>query len=210
MQAIVALSWILVSVVLPLLAAAQEPQRKPTPEEFAKYRELTRPGPEHEMLKSYSGEWKVTVRAGHAGQREPSTGAATTYMMMEDRFLWIGYGARGPSGRFRGSFIIGYDRRHERFDLIAMDTDGTYFITSHGKRDEKSGTIKLYGVDDDPYMKKMGFEKEFGHFVTFVEPDKFTVDVIFIDTRTPDRREDKGMKFVFERKEKPAAGQETQ
>jgi len=182
-------------------ALAQDAPQRPTPEQIAEYRELTRPGPEHDLMAKFAGSWNVTVTG--AGRSAPSKGGGTSYMTLERRFLWIGYGARGRSGNFRGSFTLGFDRRNERFDLIAMDTDGTYFITSHGTQDPETGRIKLYGKDDDPYMKSLGFEKEFAHVIDFRDEDHFTSEVLYIDTRTPERKEMKGMELTFERKVPP-------
>lgn len=180
-----------------LSATGQEPAKSPTREEIARLRELAKPGPEHEMLAKCAGNWDVAVSTG---KREASTGGGRSYMTMEGRFLWVGYEARGASGRFKGAFTIGFDRRHEHFTLIAMDTDGTYFVISRGKKLPDSEKIKLIGVDDDPYMTKLGLKKEFAHVLDFSDPDKFTIDVLFIDTRTKERKEIEAMTFTFTRK----------
>ena len=181
--------------------AKEEGKEKPlSSEEMAKLLELTKPGPEHELLKEFSGNWTVSISGGRGGKAAASTGGGRSYMTLEGRFLWIGYGAKGRSGNYKGSFQIGFDRRHGRFDLIAMDNFGTYFVTSHGKMDAETKKAKLYGEDDDPYMKAMGLDKEFIHELDFSNPDKFTITVYFIDTRTPERKEEKAMVFSFERK----------
>ena len=162
--------------------------------------EAMRPGPYHALLKSFSGKWTVEVKAGRSGRQAVSNGNGNSYMLVDGRFLWIGYGARGQAGGFKGSFIIGFDRRHERFDLIAMDTSGTYFITSHGKPDGDSKRIKLYGKDDDPYMKSLGYEKEFAHVVDLSDTNRLVIEVLYVDTRTKERKEQKAMEFVFTRK----------
>lgn len=186
--------------VLPWPSIAQERVKPPSQEEIAKYRELAKPGPEHEMLSKFAGKWDVTVSAG---RRAASTGGGRSYMTMERRFLWIGYEAEGRSGRYKGAFTIGFDRRHQHYTLIAMDTDGTYFITSRGKKLPDSKKIKLLGSDDDPYMEKLGFKKEFAHVLDFSDPDKFTIDVLYLDTRTKQRKEMKAIEFTFTRKAGP-------
>ena len=184
-------------LVLPWPSIAQERVKAPSREEIAKYRELATPGPEHEMLSKCAGHWDVTVAAGG---RAASIGGGRSYMTLERRFLWIGYEAKGQSGRYKGAFTIGFDRRHQHFTLIAMDTDGTYFITSRGKKLPDSEAIKLFGSDDDPYMEKLGLKKEFAHVLDFSDPDKFTIDVLFIDTRTAERKEMKAIELTFTRK----------
>lgn len=193
------LLWLMfaAAMLLPISGTGQEPPKSPTPEEMAKYRELAKPGPEHDLLAKFAGEWNVTLTAG---SRPESFGSGRSYMTLERRFLWIGYQAKGKSGVFKGAFTLGFDRRNERFMLIAMDTDGTYFVTSQGKKLPDSETLKLYGKDDDPYMAKLGFEKEFAHAVDLSDPDKFTIEVLYIDTRTEERKELRAMVFTFARK----------
>lgn len=170
--------------------------KRPSPEQMRKLLEQTRPGPEHELLAKFAGKWKLTIKSARGAQ---STGRANSYMTLENRFLWIGYGTDKKTRAFKGSFQIGFDRRHGRFTLIAMDNSGTYFVTSQGKADPKTGRIKLNGKDDDPYMKSLGFTKEFAHVLDLSNPDRFTITVLFIDTRTPARTESRGMELIFER-----------
>lgn len=170
--------------------------KRPSPEQIRKLMEQTRPGPEHELLAQFAGKWKLTIKAGAGAQ---SSGRATSYMTMENRFLWIGYSTDNQQRPFKGSFQIGFDRRHEMFTVIAMDTSGTYFVTSRGKLDPKTRRARLLGKDDDPFMKSMGYTKEFAHILDFSRPDRFVITVMFIDTRTPKRTESKGMELIFER-----------
>lgn len=99
-----------------------------------------------------------------------------------------------------GTFTLGCDNRHDRFSLIATDSFGTYFVTSQGKRHAETGELKLTGTDDDPMMKAMGLTQELVHVVDFRSKDEFAIEVRFIDTRTPARKELKAMEFVFKRK----------
>lgn len=106
-------------------------------------------------------------------------------MIIAKRFLWVAYQAAGKASQQKGAFIIGFDRRHERYSLIAMDTDGTYSICSHGKKDPKSGKIRMHGTDDDPHMKALGIRKAFVQVSDFSDPDHFVIEVYFVDPRTP-------------------------
>jgi len=118
-------------------------------------------------------------------------------MTMEGRFLWIGFDVRGQAGRFKGAFLIGFDRRNERYSLVALDTSGTYFVTSHGQKGESGEVIRMRGKDDDPFMQAKGFTKEFVHVLDLRDPQEFSVEVLFVDTRTPERKEIPAMKFQF-------------
>ncbi|MEM1295408.1 MAG: DUF1579 family protein [Verrucomicrobiota bacterium] len=194
-------SRVLLLVALGLSAAySQQIPRQPSGEEMAKLLELTKPGPEHALLKEFKGKWALTVKTG---TKKESKGNASSFMTMEDRFLWISYDARGQAGRFKGGFIIGFDRRHGHFTLLAMDIDGTYYVESRGVPDEGSKVVRLYGKDDDPYMKQLGLEKEFAHELDLRDPDKLTIAVFYIDTRTPARKELEAFTLEFRRKAEP-------
>ena len=57
----------------------------------------------------------------------------------------------------------------------------------------------MYGKDDDPVMKAMGFTKEFVHILDIRGKDEFAVEVWFVDTRTAERREIKSLEYIFTR-----------
>jgi hypothetical protein len=127
-------------------------------------------------------------------------GSSTNRTIVGGRFLQLEYSATGTAGSSEGQFSLGYDARHDRFQLVAMDSFGAYFVTSQGPRDPATGRIKLRGTDDDPTMKAMGYTKEFVHIVDFNSPDEFVIEVWFVDTRTAERREFKFMDYTFKRR----------
>jgi hypothetical protein len=184
----------IVFAALLLVAAyvtAQEPEKKapPSREEMLK---MMGPGPEHEQLAKYAGKWDLTIKMG------PQTFQCTTEnrMIVGNRFLEIDYASKDK--KMEGQFSLGFDRRHQHYTLTAMDSFGTYPVHSQGKRDGEQ-LAKLYGKDDDPMMKAMGFTKEFVHVLDFKSPDEFVIEVHFIDTRTAERKEFKAMDYVFQR-----------
>ena len=193
---------VLLILTLINLSAADAPKTLSIEERKALV-ELMNPGPEHQHLKKFSGKWDIELSMGPQGNTTPLKGTGNAYMTLEDRFLWIGYQAKFQTRAFKGSFTIGFDRRHQHYVLIAMDTSGTYFVSSKGKADPETGLIKLYGKDDDPYMKSMGYEKEFAHALDLSNTDQFSIRVLYVDTRTPERRESTGMLFRFTRKSLP-------
>jgi hypothetical protein len=158
------------------------------------------PGPEHEKLAAYAGDWDVKIDMGGGPAAMKYEGASESRMIVGKRFLQIEYQAKGSSGDLEGMFTIGFDGRHDHYALFAVDSFGTYFVSSKGKADEATGKIRMLGTDDDPMMKAMGFTKEFVHVLDLRGPDEFAIEIHFIDTRTPERREIKFMEYVFTRK----------
>ncbi len=182
-------------------APAQEGEKDPKKLSIAELKEQAKPGPEHDLLEKFMGKWDVTVTMSRGRQSASSKGGGNSYMTLERRFLWLQYGTAGKAGKFKGAFLIGFDRRHGHFTLIGLDTHGTYYVSSKGKKDPESGKIKLYGQDDDPHMKAMGFAKEFVHVLDLQDPAKLTLEVFYIDTRAKERKENKAIEYVFKRKE---------
>jgi hypothetical protein len=185
---------LLVLISIPLGAPADD--QKPaalSPEEIA---QLIGPGPEHAALGKFVGDWDVSIKMGPASY----AGEAKARTTVGKRFLQVEYQAKGKADATEGMFTLGFDRRHKEYALIAQDSFGTYFVTSQGKRDDKTGKLRLLGRDDDPQMKAMGLTKEFLHVVDLSNPDQLAIEVWFIDTRTPARKEIKFMEYQFKRK----------
>jgi hypothetical protein len=185
---------------LSALASAQgakSPAKQPSFEEQLK---RTRPGPEHEQLASYAGAWDIEVKLGGGPAALVYQGTADCRMIVGGRFLQIEYRGQGKAGNTEGTFIVGFDSRHKRYAIVAIDNFGTYFVTSQGRRDESTRKIKMLGTDDDPMMKKMGFTKEFAHVLDLRTPEDFSIEVLMIDTRTEERKEMKYIEYLFHRR----------
>ncbi len=180
--------------------SAQEAKPRAKPLSAEEQLKLTKPGPEHEELARYAGKWDVEVSLGSGASAMIYRGTAENRMTVGGRFLQMEYQAKGQADSMEGIFTVGFDPRHQRHTLIAMDSFGTYFVTSQGQREAKSGKIRMLGSDDDPMMKAMGFTKEFVHVLDLRSADEFAVEVWFVDTRTPARREFKYMDYSFKRK----------
>jgi hypothetical protein len=200
MKALLAAISIPFVVVVSTPLAAQEGKAPANAAAFEEQLKATRPGPEHEQLARYAGSWDVEVKLGGGPAAMVYRGAADSRMIVGGRFLQIEYRGQGTAGNTEGSFIVGFDSRHKRHAIVALDNFGTYFVTSQGKRDEATGKIKMYGTDDDPLMKKMGLTKEFAHVLLLRSPDQFAIEVWVVDTRTPARKEMKYVEYLFQRK----------
>jgi hypothetical protein len=182
----------------PLRAQDAQPTVKPPSAEAQ--RKLGSPGPEHERLATYTGAWDVEIRMGAGGAAMVYRGQADHRMLAGRRFLQMDYQAKDKADNIDGSFIIGFDSRHKRFTLVALDSFGPYFVTSQGKAGDNAVKIRMLGTDDDPMMKAMGFTKEFVHVLELRSADEFAIEVWFVDTRNAARREFKYMDYVFKRK----------
>jgi hypothetical protein len=182
----------------PLEAQVAQETTKPSSGELQ--RKLRTPTPEHKQLASYAGAWDVEIKMGGGGGALLYRGAANNRVVAGSRFLQMEYQAKAKNDEIDGTFIVGFDSRHKRFTLVAMDSFGPYFVSSQGQRDEKSGKIRMLGTDDDPMMKAMGYTKEFVHVLDLRSENEYAIEIWFVDTRTAARREFKFMDYVFKRK----------
>jgi hypothetical protein len=119
------LNAFVVILLLSSLIAAQE-TKSPSAEDQLK---LTRPGLEHEALTRYTGTWDATVRMGSGASAIEYQGTAESRMKVGGRCLQVEYQAKGKADATEGMFTVGFDPRHQRHTLIAMDNFGTYFVT---------------------------------------------------------------------------------
>jgi hypothetical protein len=137
------------------------------------------PGPEHEVLTALAGSWDVYVDGQSAGQATATTKLGGRYVEVDIR------ASAGPLEH--AVYTLGFDRRHGRYTVIAMDDAGTYWVSGTGARDGQE--IAMYGTDDDPRMAAMGLEKAFVIVLHLFGDDHAGIETRFIDTRTDERRE---------------------
>ncbi len=177
------------------LLAQDEPTKGKQREEFARLRMLSQPGDEHVQLKGLVGSWKVSMKAD--GKDTGFNGTAKAETILGDRFLVID--GQGKTGNRESAFryTLGFDRRHDEYVIILMDSTGTYHVSARGKPTENG--IRMFGTDDDPHMKKMGFVKKFAFDLDIKAPDEFSITTIFIDTRTKEEKLRPAFQYVFSR-----------
>ena len=164
-------------------------------DEYARLLKLAQAGEEHAELKTLVGSWKVTMTMGDRDLGFAGTAEAET--ILGDRFFVVD--GKGMIAKRESAFryTIGFDRRHDEYVIIVFDTSGTYPVTARGKKSD--GTIRMFGTDDDPNMKKMGFEKKFALDLTIKNKDDFSITTIFIDTRTKDEKLQPAFTYHFTR-----------
>ena len=186
-------------LVAPSFTIAQSPDQAKAKEDFKRLMELAKPGPEHEQLKTLTGNWNVEMLM--RGKDTGFAGTATVATILEDRFLVID--GTGKTGKRKNAFryTVGFDRRNSEYVIILMDTSGTYHVTGRGKPVE--GGIRVFGKDNDPHMKSLGFEKKFGFELDIRSPDEFSITTIFVDTRTKEEKPMPTFRHVFRRTETP-------
>jgi hypothetical protein len=181
--------WILAAALAaPLSAVAQE-----VPEEL---------GQAGAVFAGYVGSWDVTVKQpGDDGELvDVGSGSAVARARLGGRFLEIETMlAEGPLEHLL--YVLGFDTRHRRYTILAMDNSGTYWVTAAADSTVAPPHIVMYGTDDDPRMTAMGFEKAFAFVWHLASLDRFWLETRWIDTRTEAREEIVFMALEFVREE---------
>ncbi len=172
-------------VALLLLAAPGQAQQEPTPEELqalvARVMKLGKPGPEHARLARMAGTFDVENKIWPTPGAEPETahGTMESEMVLGGRFLLLRSTIEGGMFAAEGLTIIGFDRRHEEYTLIGMDTTGTYWVAGQGPADADGTSATLSGTDDDPVI---GHTQEYDFVLHFVDDDTIVTDIVFKDS----------------------------
>jgi hypothetical protein len=154
-------------------------QQRPTAEAIARAQAMTQPGPEHAVLSRLTGTWDQQVRVWPEPGAEPmsSTGVGTAEMILDGRFLEIHsvvemFGMRGESVS-----ILGFDRRHDKYTILGLDTFGTYWVTAAGPASDGK-SIVMRGEDIDGVI---GHKQEYEFRVRIDDADTWTMEIVFLD-----------------------------
>ena len=147
---------------------------------------------------AYAGEWDVfigEIRVGSATAGERAGGRIVEFTLE---------GELGPMST--AVYLVGFDRRHAAYIVLAMDDSGDYWVDARGPR--VGPVITALGVDDDPQFAQMGLTKEFVLAITLddahdpdreIFPSRMSIETRFIDTRTADREEIAFLSFDLRR-----------
>ena len=168
-----------VGLVAVAARAPQDPPEGMDPEGMAQAMALAmdaaQPGPEHELLAKYAGEWNLeaSFRMAPGAQLLTETGTARMHPILGGRFLQIDVEGAFMGSPFESMTLLGFDRRYDDWTLIGFDTYGTYYVTAKGKRGE-DGVVRMDGRDED----LMG-PQVYTFVVEFVSDDELVVSTEF-------------------------------
>lgn len=121
------------------------------------------PDAEHAALAALAGAWRAEVLL-HGGGDAPvlaATGRAEARMRLGGRYLEVEIALEPGAPARTVVYLIGFDRRNERWQVVNLDDSATYLVMAEGARMEDGGWVAATGRDDDPNMAAMGYEKVF-------------------------------------------------
>ena len=108
------------------------------------------PAAEHQALATLVGSWRAEVLL-HGGGEEPvlaATGLAEARMRLGGRYLEVEISLEPGAPARAVVYLIGFDRRNRRYQIVNLDDSATYLVMAEGARVEGDGWIAATGEDD--------------------------------------------------------------
>lgn len=150
---IAATTFITLQLAGPNATAAQD-------DEMAQMMALGTPGPAHEFLAQWEGNWKLTTKWRMAPDTPwtESSMKATSHRIMGGRYLIEKVSGPEPfpgAGPFEGMSIMGYDNFHKHYFSLWMDTMSTGSFTETGQIDQTGKVLTTTGENVDTMVGKV-------------------------------------------------------
>lgn len=144
-------------------------------EMMKEWMEYATPGENHKILQALVGEWDYELKFWHAPDSEPqvSNGTTTIKSIMDGRFLKQKASAEMDGQPFEGMGIMGYNNEKQHYESVWIDNMGTGMMTSSGKYDSETNTIKEEGTYTCPQTNG---DKSFSAITKFVDDNTFTYE----------------------------------
>lgn len=187
---------LLIALTFSLNAFAEANKNAMPPEMMKAFQEAGTPGPEHKLLNSLVGEWKVTSKSWHGEKSKPttSTGTATFTALLGGRFVQQNF--KGTMGEmpYEGTGMLGYNNTTKKFESSWHDTMSTAVMNFEGTMNEKTKTIVETGEYECPIKKgpqKMRSEMK------IISKDKMTFALWMPDMQSG--KEFKGLEQTYTR-----------
>ena len=118
---------------------------------MAEGREMPEPTPEHQLLKSHEGRWRVECTYFFNPSHPPmKTTAVETVEMIGDFFSRSRFVAQMEEFVLEGSATVGYDPHKGKWVSTWIDNTSPVLFHFEGDRDEESGTLELVGSGMNP------------------------------------------------------------
>jgi hypothetical protein len=163
------------------------------------YTKAAAPGPEHERLKEFAGEWNAALKSWMPDGSPCGTGKGvmTNKMILGDRYLHMSFEATmtGPDGSampFKGMGISAYDKGKKKYTGVWIDEMSTGMMVSEGTCN--GNVMSCEGEFTDPVSGKPTKTKETS---TKVDKDNYKYE---LHMQGPDGKMYKCMEIAYSRK----------
>lgn len=118
--------------------------------------EFATPGPVHQMMASWNGNWKGEMSSYMSEGAPPMVAhtTATNSMILEGRYQQSRHSGSYDNMPFEGMGTLAYDNSKKQFISSWVDNMGTGIMILKGTWDEASKTITMTGTQTDPSRGK--------------------------------------------------------
>ena len=169
---------------------SMSPEQRQAMEDYARISALNE---NHEFLKKFEGEWKVSSKAWMMPGQDPIITGDNVKgeMILGGRFLMWRYQGTVFGQVYEYLQIIGYDNFQKKYVTFWIDNTSTAFYMLEGTRE--GNVITDTGLWPDPVTGRLGKVR---NVIKFIGPDEF-IDELFMTTK--DGKEFKSLENHFTR-----------
>ena len=119
-----------------------------------------KPGPEHDKLKWFEGDWQVEMTDLMGPKPSVDKGTQTSKMVMGGRFLDMDFDGRWHGKFFKGGGYMGYNTVEKKYESFWIDSGGTGMSFMKGSVDSTGKVYTFTGETSDPASGKSTRMKE--------------------------------------------------
>ncbi|MBK8977879.1 MAG: DUF1579 family protein [Planctomycetes bacterium] len=163
--------------------APQDPQAPQDPRQAEAMREMmerarrfTQPGPNHEVLERFLGEWDVSTRFFMGEQpTPPETARASGAWLIDGRWLQMRSTGRLMGQQHQSFAVMGYDNFKQSFVVTMVQSIDTAMLRSEGDLTPDGAALITYGTLDEYLTGE--HDKMVKYVWRFVSDDEFVLEV---------------------------------
>ncbi|OQW55031.1 MAG: hypothetical protein A4S09_17010 [Proteobacteria bacterium SG_bin7] len=191
---------ILLSLLFSLASVAYSSEKSAPDQKMAEmmkaWQDSATPGPEHAMLKSLVGKWKVTTKSwqSEGAVPEETVGSSTFKSILGGRFVQQDFKGKMMGQSYEGTGMMGYNNVTKKFESTWHDSMSTASMRLEGTFDPTTKVIAETGEYHCPIRKSS--QKMRSEF-KIIDNNNATFTMYMPDMATG--KEFKGMEQVYKR-----------
>lgn len=143
---------------------------------YARVAQLVTPGPKHELLKRFLGEWDVATSFVMGGERSPAERSRmTASWMIDGRWLEMRIAGKLMGEDHQGCTLLGHDNFKQCYVMTMVSSVDTMMLRAEGRLSREGDVLTVYGQMDE-YMTGE-HDKMVKYVWRLVSADEFTFEV---------------------------------
>lgn len=141
-------------------------------EEMAEMMKMMLPGPAHQKLAKYVGDWNVksTMTHGPGAPSEATEGTSKIDMVLDGRFFHEEKAGTMMDMPMKSAHLLGYNNGSKKYEGVWMYTMGTGMMMLSGESKDGGKTVVCTATFDN----EMGIKESMAITYTFTDDDHFS------------------------------------